>query len=351
MEPASRRWSNGSQPELIVASGDLTHRGRPRAARAGGCVPPRLRPAAARDPGQPRHPVHLPGPLHAHVRASSSGSVGDDRSPSTARDGSARRRPQLGAAWRHQSGGIRAAPARVGRRAARRRRRTERSARRHAPPPPARRAVALAEEAGRAAQPRARVARRGRRRADPRRATSTRRRSASGASSRSSRGGERAVTVSIAPGPRAAAPAPARRGARPPRLRRRATRRSSSRPTCGATTDWGLTAVRRFPRGREPLAVETRALGGSRRSCRAGPAARPSRGSPRRSRRDDPAEPRPPTSSPTISIAPMPIAMVTIQPIGSGPGLMRRPRAPTIRPPMMSPMISPMLVFFPPSIR
>src|SRR5215210_9600602 len=55
----------------------------------------------------------------------------------------------------------------------------------------------------------------------------------------------------------------------------------------------------------------------------------------------------PETSSPTISIEAMPIAIVTIQPMGSGPGLIRRPRAPTIRPPMMSPMISPMAALFP----
>ena len=42
------------------------------AARAGGRVPPRPRVAAARDPGQPRHPVHVPEAIHealARVRA------------------------------------------------------------------------------------------------------------------------------------------------------------------------------------------------------------------------------------------------------------------------------------------
>ena len=89
--------SSGFEPELIVVTGDLTHRGRQARARARGGLPARPRPAAARDPGQPRHPVHLPGPLHAPV-ARVRAPVGDASSRSYRSDELLRRRPQLGAA-------------------------------------------------------------------------------------------------------------------------------------------------------------------------------------------------------------------------------------------------------------
>ena len=86
---------------------------RPAApARARRGLPARARPARARGPGQPRHPVHLPRPLHAPV-ARVRAPVGDDRARLTAPTscivvGLNSVRP-----WRHQSGGIRDGAARA----------------------------------------------------------------------------------------------------------------------------------------------------------------------------------------------------------------------------------------------
>ena len=116
------------------------------------------------------------------------------------------------------------------------------------------------------AEPRARVARRLRRRADPRRAHHQgavgERREFEVVS-----GDVGAVLVSVAPGPRAAAAATARRGARAPRLRGDGGDGAASRRTSGATSDWALTAERLFPRGMR-AAREREA---ARRAARAGP--------------------------------------------------------------------------------
>ena len=110
---------------------------------------------------------------------------------------------------------------------------------RHLPSPPARRPLALAQEAGRQAQPRPRRARRGRRRPRARRAHPP------------EHGRGAARVRALEPGGRArrgrldrarvrpAEAEPPRRGPRPPRLRDRATRRCASSPTSGARTAGG----------------------------------------------------------------------------------------------------------------
>ena len=68
-------------------------------------------------------------------------------------------------------------------------------------------------------------------------------------------GGERAVTVSIAPG--LGQPRPNRRGeARGLHIYEADPNQLSVRTFIWRNDDWALTAVRRFPRGREPLEVE-----------------------------------------------------------------------------------------------
>ena len=63
-----------------IASGDLTHRGRATSTTVRP-LPALARAAGARDPGQPRHPVHVPRPLH-EARSRSSSGLGDDRAGS-----------------------------------------------------------------------------------------------------------------------------------------------------------------------------------------------------------------------------------------------------------------------------
>ena len=91
------------------------HTPRPAArARAGRGLPAPARRAAARGPGQPRHPVHVPRPLHpavGRVRAP----VGDRRAGSPLR-GAARRRPELGPSLAAPVGRAAGEPARSGRR-------------------------------------------------------------------------------------------------------------------------------------------------------------------------------------------------------------------------------------------
>ena len=209
----------------MVASGDLTHRGlRSQHERAGG-VPARARPAARRDPRQPRHPVHIPEALHA-ARGTEFERLWETTEP-VYRVGDAHRRraqlrPALAAPVRRRSGEHQLQHAAevfsgvAGRRAA------ESSTLHHhllgAPwrsrkKPVAKRNRVLAGlvEAGADLDPR---------RAHPpehdRRAARVR---------DLDPGGEHAVVVSIAPGLRPAAAEPARRGARAARLRgRRRTR-------------------------------------------------------------------------------------------------------------------------------
>jgi 3',5'-cyclic AMP phosphodiesterase CpdA len=70
------------------------------------------------------------------------------------------------------------------------------------------------------------------------------------------RNGLRGVTVSVAPG--LGQPRPNRRGEARGLLVYEADERSLGVQTyVWRSDDWGLTAIRRFPRGREPLAVET----------------------------------------------------------------------------------------------
>src|SRR5947208_7420892 len=121
-------------------------------------VPPRARPPRARDSGKPRHPVHVPGALHAlvpRVRAP----VGNDRTDLFVAD-AARDRPQLRApvaapVRRRPDGAARARRGAVTGRGA------GRVPDRRAAPPHDRGAVAIAEEARRAPEPRPGVARRG----------------------------------------------------------------------------------------------------------------------------------------------------------------------------------------------
>ena len=224
-------------------------------ARARGRLPARARPAAPRDPGQPRHPVHVPEALHAARGSEFERLWDDDRAGLPLRRlvvvGLNSVRP-----WRHQSGRLRdeqvarAAELFDGR-----------PTRRYrivvAPPPPARRALALAQEAGREAEPRARRARRGRRRPDPRRAHPPEhdRRAARVRALDARRASTRSSSRS-----RPASASRARTGAARPAAC--TSTRSSPRALRVLTyiwreDGWGLTAVRTFPRGREPLAFES----------------------------------------------------------------------------------------------
>ena len=168
------------RPELIVASGDLTHRSRREqhaqaaAFLRGFGLPLLVVPGNHDIPW--RFPARLTHPFAEFEREwETTQPVYRSEALVIVGLNSVR-------AWRHQSGGVRDLAARVGRRRARRGAR-RRPAHRRAAPPPDRRAVAFPEEACRAAQPRARRARRGRRGAHPRAGTSTRAPSASGASS------------------------------------------------------------------------------------------------------------------------------------------------------------------------
>ncbi len=224
-----------------------------RATRCRGGVSSRARPAGPRRPRQPRHPVHVPRALHRRPSTSSS-ATGRRPSRSTARPPCYVVGLNSVRAWRHQSGGIRERQLHPDGRALRAGR-AGRAEGRRPPPPPDRRALALAEEAGLTALARPRRARRRRRRADPRRATSTRAPSASGTSSRSSTGDVRGATVSVAPG--LGQPRPDRRGeARGLHVYECAEGSIRVETYIWREDDWGLTAVRRFARGREPLVVE-----------------------------------------------------------------------------------------------
>ena len=209
----------------MIASGDLTHRGRRGAARRGrrnSCAS--LGPPVLAVPGNHDIPYTFPARFtrtFARVRAA----VGDDRATLFV-PGAPRRRAQLGAAVAAPVRRHRDAQLRRGRGAARGgdRARVRVVVLHHhligAPwrsrkKPVARRNHVLA-----------RARRRGRR-PDPRRAHPPGGGRASGTSSRSSSGGERGVVVSIAPGLGQPRPEPPRRGARPARLRdRRACLRS-----------------------------------------------------------------------------------------------------------------------------
>ena len=92
-------------PELVVASGDLTHRGRPdQHDRAAAFLRSLGRPLLA-IPGNHDIPYTLPGALHADVRRSSSGS-GGRRSRLYASESLAVVGLNSVRAWRHQSGGL-----------------------------------------------------------------------------------------------------------------------------------------------------------------------------------------------------------------------------------------------------
>ena len=103
-------------------------------------------------------------------------------------------------------------------------------------------------------------------------------------------------------------------------------------------TDWGLTAERRFPRGREPL-------GSNRwpkpsREGGLGPRTERSDECNEDYRDDDADDERQPSTrdGAATSRETMPIAMVSSQPMGSDPGWKSRPSAPTIAPTMMNQM-------------
>ena len=152
-ETRSRGQSRGAdrprRARIVVADGDLTHRGRRREHERAAAFLRGLGAAAARDPGEPRHPVHVPGALHAalaRVRAA----AGRRPSPSTASDALARRRAELRAPVAAPVGRD---PRRADRprRASGSRRAGRRAARRRPAPPAGRRAVAVAQAARRAA--------------------------------------------------------------------------------------------------------------------------------------------------------------------------------------------------------
>ena len=238
-------------PELIVASGDLTHRGTPdqHAARRG--VPALPRPARSRDPREPRHPVQLPGALHPHLRRVRA-PVGDDRARLPLAD-AARGRVELRARLASPVGRNPGDTALAGTDAPRGGA-GGRIAGRHAAPSPDRSAVALAQEAGRPPLARPRLARRRRRRADPRGAHPPGR-------------GQRAARVRGHPRRCARRGRVGRARPGPTASQRRGEARGLHVYECDETSilvqthiwrsdDWGLTAVRRFARGREPLAVD-----------------------------------------------------------------------------------------------
>ncbi len=252
MEPSLASLVERLSPELIVASGDLTHRGRPeqhdRAA------------AFLRGFGLPLHvipgnhdiPYTFPARFTQTWRQFER--CWETTQPVYRSDTLFVVGLNSVRAWRQQSGGIRshqlewasaqldAAPAGA-------------LQGRHAPPPPARRAVALAQEARCPAQPCARVARRRRRRADPGRSHPPGR-------------DQRAARVRGLARRRALGDRVDRSRARPAATARQGEARGlhvydfDDRSLRVQTyvwrdDDWGLTAVRRFGRGREPLAVES----------------------------------------------------------------------------------------------
>ena len=238
-------------PELVIASGDLTHRGRREEHERAAAIPPAARPAGARRPGNHDIPYTFPARFTSPWREFER-LVGDDRAGRKRRR--ARRRPELGPAVappvrRPRRRALDARPTGLGGAAAGALRVVV------APPPADRRAVAVAQAARRAAQPRALAARRLRRGADRRRAHPPGGRR--GAHEFEVLHWRRARRRRLDhPGPRAAAAAAAGRGSR---------LRGLPPPTCGRCSvetyiwrdgDWGLTALRTFARGREPLVVD-----------------------------------------------------------------------------------------------
>ena len=84
----------------MIASGDLTHRGRRERARGRRAVPAGARAAAARDPRQPRHPALAAG-AGSRSPAGSSSAAGGRRRPSFSAPGARRSRgSELGSAAR-----------------------------------------------------------------------------------------------------------------------------------------------------------------------------------------------------------------------------------------------------------
>ena len=173
-----------TRPQLVIATGDLTHRGlRGQHERAATFL---------RSFGLPLHvipgnhdiPVHLPGPLHADVRGVRAALGNHGAGPPVA--GRPRRRPELRSGVAPPVRRDPGAPARR-RRGGARNGRAGRRANRDAAPPPRRGSVAFAEEARRPPQPRRSPDSSMPARSSSSPATSTRRRSASGVSSRSPR--------------------------------------------------------------------------------------------------------------------------------------------------------------------
>ena len=210
-----------TQPELVIASGDLTHRGRRDQHEQASAFLRSLELPLLVIPGNHDIPYTFPkrftSPWQEFER------LWQTTEPVHRSDGLVVVGLNSVRPWRHQSGRLRDEQVQRAARAPRRGRRRDVSHRR-APPSPPRRSVAVAEEARRAAEPRARGARRRGRRPRPRRPHPPEH-------------GRRAARVrALVPGRRAcrrrldraglrpAAPAPARRGARPARLRDRARR-------------------------------------------------------------------------------------------------------------------------------
>ena len=251
MEDSLRALIERMEPEIVVASGDLTHRGRPDQHAAAAAYPALARPARARDPGEPRHPVHVPRPLYADVRRV------ERHWKTTEPVFSSDRLHVVGLnsvrAWRQQSGGIRESQLARARelltQAPEGSLRVVRSA-----SPPDRSAVALAEEAGLEAVESARGARRCRRRADPRRPHPP------GRGQRASRVRSDPLETCAAQSSRsrlASASPPDRRGeARGLHVYEAHEDAIRVETYIWREDDWGLTAVRVFARGREPLAVD-----------------------------------------------------------------------------------------------
>ena len=126
-------------PELVIASGDLSNRGRPAELEEAKALLDRLPAPVARRPRQPRHPLYLAGPRHAPLGAVRGGLRHDRRRLRTENAvacGLNSARP-----WRHQGG--RLEPARLdGGRDGPRRRPARRAPHRRLPPPSRGRAVA-----------------------------------------------------------------------------------------------------------------------------------------------------------------------------------------------------------------
>ena len=243
-----------SQPELVIASGDLTHRGlRSQHERAADFLRGLGLPLLA-IPGNHDIPYSFPKrftrPWEEFER------LWETTEPVYRSDGVVVAGLNSVRPWRHQSGRLRDAQLRArGRAFAGIPTATFRD--RRAPPPPARRALAVAEEAGGGPEPRPRGARRGRRRPDPRRPhpPEHRRRAAR---VRALDAGRRARRRRLDRARLRPAPAePPRRGPRPPRLRDRGER--AAHPHLHLAR--GRLGARRpcepFPRGREPLAFES----------------------------------------------------------------------------------------------